>query len=196
MSRLEFRHWRPAILVALVATAFGCSKLPLAPQTSPNSSARVAHALGQEIPVTPGDTAIVPIDPRDTMVTTVELVNGAVGATIRTGRGVTLVIPPGAFDGTASIEVKSRSVGRLVQLEISPGSLNGFNQPVLLAFDTTGMPETVLANLSVLWHDPETGDWVPVEGSVVSPDGRQISAPLMHFSEYTIGNGRLGKAGW
>ena len=121
-------------------------------------------------------------------------VNALVGATISAGR-MTVVIPPGALLGNATITVTQPDTAKLVtELHISPESLNHFMVPVTLTMRTGGLLSLdVLQNSRIEWFNPTTGQWVAVPGSLVNVAGLSLQAPLWHFSTYRATG---GKAGW
>jgi hypothetical protein len=47
----------------------------------------------------------------------------------------------------------------------------------------------------IYWFDPATRRWVQVQGSQVDLVAKTVSAPLTHFSRYSVGPAG-GKAGW
>jgi hypothetical protein len=121
-------------------------------------------------------------------------VNALVGATISAGR-MTVVIPPGALRGNATVTVTQPDTAQLVtELHVSPESLNRFVLPVILTMRTGSLLSLdVLQSSRIEWLNPATGQWVPVPGSVANVAGLSLQAPLWHFSTYRATG---GKAGW
>jgi len=118
---------------------------------------------------------------------------GAVGGTVQVGR-FTLIVPPGAIQGTATITVQipDPSVMRC-DLSIAPASANGFKVPVLLVGNLLGAKDLDPLNVGTLWYDPARGCWVSVPGALFDPSLSLLRTPLWHFSKYGIQD---GKAGW
>lgn len=121
------------------------------------------------------------------------VVDGSVGATLRSGKW-TLLVPPGAFSGRATIsvtEVEDAEGNPTVDLSISDPSLNSFRVPVWLSHKSQGNDAA-----SIYWWDPSAEVWREVPGvvrSVLDLLGVEVKAPLYHFSTYSV---RGGKAGW
>jgi hypothetical protein len=137
---------------------------------------------------------------------------GTEGGWVQCGRFL-LTFPPGALDATGTVTMTMRDPNAmLVDLEITPSTLNKFNEPVLLSVNTTGTSEPS-DSLAVYWFDPTASSWVGMScekdlasaktcldmvavNDVTAPDLSAgdvtgISAQLSHFSKYSA-----GKAGW
>ncbi len=122
---------------------------------------------------------------------TVTRIDGAVGGVARCGR-FTVVVPPGAFRGSADVIVRVPDGTRLAcDLEISPPSANGFARPVQLQMDALGALTS--GSLVIGYWDPAIRRWTRVPGSVHDLLTLKVSAPLWHFSRYGACE---GKAGW
>lgn len=121
-------------------------------------------------------------------------VNALAGGTVSAGR-MTVVIPPGALYGNATVTLTQPDTAQLVtELHISPESLNHFALPVILTMRTAGLLSLdVLQSSRIEWFNPATSQWVPVPGSLVNVAGLSLQAPLWHFSTYRATG---GKAGW
>ena len=120
------------------------------------------------------------------------VVNGTVGGAL-TSNNWTLEVPAGAFSGSATItmqEMNASDGSPTVDLTISDPSLNNFSNPVQLKFRTTS------SDARVYWWDPVARVHREVPGQSVTAlpsGGYELSAPLYHFSEYSV---RGGRAGW
>ncbi len=182
MSRVA--QYRIAVCLAATALlAWGCAQAPTAvlqPRASTPAFVRVPVSAAQRF--ASGSSSI------DTTI-----IDGAKGGTVTNGRFL-LVVPPGAFQGSASlcITIPDASVMQC-QLSISPPEANHFAVPVELVADYSGGNVVLPSQLATLWLDEVNQRWVEMPGSVVSPQGRTITTPLMHFSDYGIA---AGKAGW
>lgn len=168
------KHTRTAF-VALLAVAALCLATPR-PAAAASTSDVVNAAYGSA-----GLTSQVKI-------------NGLLGGTVTAGR-MTVVVPPFAIAGTAVVTVTQPDTSALVvELNISPASLNHFALPVLLTMRAGGLISLdLLKGSRIERYDPVLGQWVPVAGSVVSVAGLTLQAPLWHFSTYRATG---GKAGW
>lgn len=184
-----------AIAVMIVA---GCSSLPTQPTGAASGSRAANPAL---LGLSPGDNtstspSTAPAGPTAGVVsaTSSKTINGLLGGTIAAG-DFTVIVPPGAFLGTATITVNQPDVTKLqVNLGISPASMNHFLLPVLLVANASSMNPQLLSVAFISWYNPATGQWVPVAGSNVSLLNLTVSAPLFHFSTYRVDT--QSKAGW
>ena len=66
---------------------------------------------------------------------------------------------------------------------------------MLLTVNCSSVPTDVLRTYVIFWYNPTTKTWVPVSGSTVNLTTKTVSAPLQHFSNYSVGP-TGGKAGW
>jgi hypothetical protein len=200
MHRLRNRKTvHPMYLIALLgAIVVGCSSMPTRPEvestpaattvTTPTGRAADGEALLGDL--VGGITDLL----EGLIVRTLNLV-GSLGGTVSNGR-FKVVIPPDAVAGNATVAIGVESSTSAVgQLEILPAEKNHFLKPVVLTIDCSRVTSTDLKNWVVLLWDPAKGRWVPVPGSKVDLKKKTISAPLYHFSRYTVGT-REGKAGW
>jgi hypothetical protein len=120
---------------------------------------------------------------------------GNVGGSLSNGRW-RVDVPAGAFDGSADIKLGvATSTSPNCQLEISPADKNHFSTPVRLTADCSSIPSDQLKNYIIYWANPQTRSWDPVAGSTVDLNRKTVSAPLQHFSGYSVGPAG-GKAGW
>jgi hypothetical protein len=72
--------------------------------------------------------------------------------------------------------------------EAGPDGTN-FNTPVTITlhFDPNDFPDrTILSSMTVAVWDEATGEWVELGGSTIDWVNHTISAPITHFSRYTI----------
>ena len=197
-----FHPTRRFLVLALTAIAVmivaGCSSLPTQPP-GPASDSRAANPalLG----LSPGDNTSTSPSTAPTGSTTgavsatsSKTINGLLGGTITAGR-FTVIVPPAAFFGTATVTVNQPDVSKLqVSLSISPADKNHFLLPVLLVADGSSMNPQLLSAAFISWYNPATGQWVPVAGSSVSLLNLTVTAPLLHFSQYRVDT--QSKAGW
>lgn len=183
-----------AIAVMIVA---GCSSLPTQPPTGTTSDSRQASQALLGLGSTDGSTTTSTTTTTSTGTvgaTSSKTINGLLGGTITAGK-FTVIVPPAAFIGTATITVNQPDVTKLqVNLGISPASMNHFLLPVLLVADGSGMNPQLLSVAFISWYNPATGQWVPVAGSSVSLLNLTVTAPLFHFSTYRVDT--QSKAGW
>jgi hypothetical protein len=120
---------------------------------------------------------------------------GSIGGTLTNGRW-RVEIPANAVDGNATVKLgvpSSSSSG--CSLDISPADKNHFSVPVMLVVDCRNVPLDVLKTYSIYWYNPTTSTWVAVSGSKVDLTNKTVSAPLQHFSTYSVAP-NSGKAGW
>jgi hypothetical protein len=184
------------IVLALVLGAFatgliaGCMSVATAPTvpSAPSSSrtAQPSSLLGSLGSVVGGLVNLV---------FRVLNIVGSIGGSLTNGRW-RVDVPPGAFDGTATVGIGvSSSTSGSCQLEISPADKNHFLTPVRLTADCSSVPSDQLKDYVIYWFNPTTQVWVPVDGSTVDLIHKTVSAPLQHFSGYAVGP-QGGKAGW
>jgi hypothetical protein len=121
-------------------------------------------------------------------------IDGALGGRVSCQR-FTLDVPPGAFEGTATVTIHVPDVNVLrCDLSITPESANQFLVPVTLKADLADTDALDPSNLLPVWHDQDAGVWREVPGWSVAPTTLVIQGPLSHFSEYGIIFGTKG--GW
>ena len=194
-------------LVLLGLLAFGCSRLPTAPELSardldraPAGSTLVSQQLEPLEPLLPGigadDEPVLPTLEPDTLVRD-ENIDGSVGGGVSVGY-VQVVVPSGAYTGMAQIRITIPNEDSLMcHLEIFPASKNQFAEPVIVTFDIDGGIEQVgpLQTLGVFWFDEEHRRWVQIPAEI-APDRRTISAELSHFSQYKVAKASWNKASW
>lgn len=185
-------RWRRVMIAAtLIAIVAGCgTQHPVAP------AGPEANAYANPI------FARVPAPPRGLSQTMAEgplegsgSVNGAVGGEVTVGR-FRVIVPPGAFQGMATITVKVPDQALIsCELEITPPEANGFSVPVSLVADCQGVSNVDLADCGTLWFDPSANVWRTVAGTEIDLDQSTVTASLQHFSCYGIAD-LLGRAGW
>ncbi len=174
------------IAILLASLALGCGRAP----TEPGSGAVPTTALSTNIES--GSLSLVG-GLLQLIVRTLNLI-GSLGGTLTNGRW-RVDVPPDAIEGTAVITLAVPSLSSSTcQLEISPASKNSFSVPATLTADCRGVPESELRSYVIFWFDPNTKVWVPVSGSRVDLTTKTVSAPLLHFSTYSVGS--YGKSGW
>lgn len=175
-------------LVALIAVA-GCSSLPTGPR--PEVESQPAAAGGTAAVGTVG-AKLSPISTQ--LATSSKSIYGALGGQVTAGN-FTVVIPPSAISGTATVRVTQPDASKpYVSLEISPGSANKFRVPVILIANATPMTGEKLAEAYIAWFNPSTRKWEPMVSSEANLTNRTVICPLSHFSTYSVQSG--GKAGW
>jgi len=177
-----------AVAGLLSLAVLGCGLLPNAPASSTGTLAtgpQAAEPAGLISNLVDGVVGL--------LLRTLNLI-GSLGGTLINGRWK-VVIPAGAVDGNATISLGVLKLDSpQCALQITPADKNHFSVPVILTVDCRSVPSDQLKSYVILWLDPSTGNWVPVEGSKVDLTNKTVSAPLQHFSQYSVGNG--GKAGW
>ena len=183
-SRIKARASLALMTLFVIA---GCSSLPTAPQ--PGSPPDQAFAPSG-VATGPASATPAPVQ----SATSTKTINGRLGGRVAAGN-FTVVIPPLAIAGTATVTVSQPDVAKpFVELNISPASANRFRVPVTLIADATPMDSRLLSLAYISWYNPATRTWVRVPSSVVILGSRTVQAPLWHFSTYSVEAG--GKAGW
>lgn len=183
-----------ALTAFVVVSVLGCGKVPTAPSVAPSapftSSAEPAGLIST-IGSTVGSTVDLLVG---LIVRTLNLV-GSIGGSLSNGRW-RVVVPPRAVDGSATIALGvSTSTSAQCALEIWPADKNHFNVPATLTANCQNVPSDQLRGYVINWYDPATKRWVPVPGSKVDLTSKTVSAPLLHFSQYSAGPPGT-KAGW
>jgi hypothetical protein len=177
------------ILAGILASAIitGCSTLPTAPTQSADRSAGSYTTDG-------GDWYAPPVEETDAPqpTTASKTMNGLLGGTVKAGR-FTAIVPPGAFLGTRTVTVTQSDPSKLqCELSLSGTKIQRFLSPIVLVADASDMQLKLLSVSYIAWLNPATGKWEQVLGSQVNLLGLSVSAPLWHFSTYSV----QGKAGW
>lgn len=120
-------------------------------------------------------------------------IDGSKGGSITVDR-YTIVVPAGAYDGSATIAIGVPDPSVLkCDLKITPASANNFAVPVTFTVDLNGTNVTDLTQVAEVWYDEAARVWRLVPGSTVDVAKWTVSAPLSHFSTYGVVE---GKAGW
>jgi len=189
-TRLVF----PLLLIGLVAASvFGCGKLPTAPSSVQTSAAPTVSTSAQPEGLLSGVGGIV-----NTLIgLIVRVLNlvGSLGGSLNNGRWH-VVVPAGAVDGNATIALGVPNTSSPdCKLEIWPSDKNHFSVPVRLTVNCSSVLSDQLRNYVIYWYNPTTKTWVEVSGSTVDLTHKTVSAPLQHFSGYSVGP-KGGKAGW
>lgn len=131
------------------------------------------------------------------------VVDGAEGGTLRCGRFV-LLLPAGAYNGEGTVTMSMPdSTVMIVELEITPADLNGFEKPVDLAITTTEVAVSP-DSLQLYYYNPDVKEWQALDCDKTVEDDPRLDedaeptttthgllTPLSHFSKYSA-----GKAGW
>lgn len=132
------------------------------------------------------------------------VVDGAEGGTLRCGRFV-LLLPQGAYNGQGTVTMSMPdSTVMIVELEITPADLNGFQVPIDLAITTTDVAVSP-DSLQLYYYNPDSKEWQSLScDNTLEDDPRLVDdaqpmgtptkgvlTPLSHFSKYSA-----GKAGW
>jgi hypothetical protein len=191
----------------MTAGLAGCGAMTTAPTPDSASSAvtaeqsapptTTANSTGSVSPSTNGLLGSVGSLVGTVIGLVVKVVNlvGSIGGSLTNGRW-RVDVPPNAIQGNASVSVGVRNLTAPdCELGIAPASLNHFSVPVRLTVDCSAVPSSDLAGYVIFWFNPATNQWVPVQGSQVDLVHKTVSAPLQHFSKYSVGPAG-GKAGW
>jgi len=166
----RFSKYSPLVPVALVAAlTVGCSTLPTQPIVDSNS---------------PGVRADVPAASAASVSASLKI-KGQEGGTLSAGI-FTVVIPPGAYEGSATITVSQPDPAQPVAvLSIHPNDKNAFAVPVTL---TASLP-----NLDAAWliqsgmsEQDDFGMWQAMGSSQPDAQTMTVSASLAHFSTYRV----------
>jgi hypothetical protein len=176
MNTRGSRSNRFAIALALLAAALiqGCSGERDGNLLGPTMRDNGAVSVGVAPPaIIPGQTGVS------------QMIDGSLGGQVSNGR-FTLLVPAGAFPGTRIITIATSAVDEL-QCELYPEGLQ-FAVPATLAIDLTGTGLDEDPAATVLWYDPNTANWVDMNGAL---DVHSVRAALPHFSIY-----RGHRAGW
>jgi hypothetical protein len=182
-----------SLLAFVAATLVGCSQSPTAPLTSapPAGVSSVSPDQGSAGPPPAPTTANDPTS-QPPGAESSRWLNPLLGGTVSAGQ-FRVVVPPGALRERALVTVhQPRLDQRVVQLEVSPASANGFIVPVLLVADCHDMDPKLLSLQTIWWWNPVAQRWDAVLNVQLNLLGRTLTAPLWHFSTYAVG----GKAGW
>ena len=166
----RFSKYSPLVPVALVAAlTVGCSELPTQPIVDSNSS-------GVQADVPAASAASVSASLK---------IKGPEGGTLSAGI-FTVVIPPGAVEGSATITVSQPDPSQPVAvLSIHPNDKNSFAVPVTLT--------ATLPNLDAAWlmksgmsEQSDLGTWQAMSSSQADAQTMTVSASLAHFSTYRV----------
>ncbi|HKQ18354.1 MAG TPA: hypothetical protein VJW75_01275 [Candidatus Eisenbacteria bacterium] len=210
-----------AAAILLLAFVTGCGTAPLDPVPPVDTGVgNPAPPTGPEVLVIHPDGSVSytrpPADP--SLASTFEpqpvpaerklvrsaVVDGAEGGTLRCGRFV-LLLPAGAYDGEGTVTMSMPdSTVMIVELEIAPADLNGFQVPIDLAITTTDVAVSP-DSLQLYYYNPDVKEWQALScDNTLEDDPRLVDdaqpmgtqtkgvlTPLSHFSKYSA-----GKAGW
>lgn len=180
------KHWAAVRVAAVAMLAWSCSSLPTEPTVA------VQRTTPEFVRVSAGGATSFGAG-ADVSAAVSQDIDGASGGTFSNGH-FQLVIPPGAFSGTATltITVPDPSVMQC-ELHISPPEANRFAVPVQLVADCGTATGLNAWAMRTLWFDEARSQWVVVSGTTVNTTEAKIITPLSHFSEYGVVD---GKAGW
>ena len=183
------------LLAIGIAALAGCSQSPTAPvSTRPQagtSSVNPDNRWTEPPPLEAPPVSTVPVVQAAGAVGS-RTIDPLLGGTVVAGQ-FRVVVPPGALRQRAVVTVRQpRLDERVVQLEISPPSANGFLVPVLLIADCSDMDLKLLRLQTIFWWNPDLKRWDAVLDVQINLLGHTLTAPLWHFSTYKVG----GKAGW
>ena len=118
------------------------------------------------------------------------LISGAQGGRVTVGR-FTVDVPPGAFQGTATILIAVPDSRRLqCTLDILP-ALEKFDVPVKLTVDGSGGDVVDAKDWVLVTWDVKTRSWRKLPGCGVSSS--EVTGWLPHFSQWGVVD---SKAGW
>ena len=119
------------------------------------------------------------------------VIDGSIGGTLQVASW-TLVVPPGAFAGSATVTATASGLAnQIIALGITPDALNHFMVPVKLQYRKVAVNENVDGE-AIYWWNPDTRAWEVVPNQTDIAAAGTILAPLSHFSYYCVGS----KAGW
>lgn len=184
-----------SLAVAAVAVGFAtsCGQLPTAPPVQVLATTAAPQRVVQSENLIGEVTSLVG-DVTHLLIKVLRIV-GSLGGSLTNGRW-RVDVPPNAVSGTATISIGVASLtSPSCQLGITPDSLNHFAVPVKLTVDCSSVPLDQLQNYVIYWYDPSTGIWTPVANSTVDLQAKTVSAPLQHFSQYSVGP-TGGRASW
>ena len=180
------------VTATIVALTAGVLALSAAVATA-QSPAPAAHGVQSEGLV--GGLVGGVIDGLSNLIVKVVGIVGSLGGSLTNGRWH-IDVPAGAFDGTASVGIGVPSgTSPSCHLQILPADKNHFQKPVKLTADCSNVPTDELKTYGISWYNPATQTWEPVAGSTVDLVHKTVSAPLQHFSAYSVGPVG-GRAGW
>ena len=182
------------LTVSMTMGLFGCGTMPTAPPT-PSAASQVASGPSHVRQAESTGLLCGLVDAVVGLVVRTLNIVGSLGGSLSNGR-FTVDIPAGAIEGTADVAIGvANSKSYACELRILPEDRNSFSKPVMLTVNCSDIPTTALKDYVVFWFNPDTRQWVPVPGSQVDLNAKKCSAPLRHFSSYSVGP-RSGKAGW
>jgi hypothetical protein len=198
------RKWIALVVAAaLVGIVTGCIQFPTGPvasqiaQTTTGTQTPASGATLERPATSAGligglDSLITGID--QFAFNTLDIV-GTVGGSL-TNQRWTVNVPPNAISGDVTIKLGVLSAtSSTCVLQITPSTANNFGVPVQLTVDCSSVSADRLQYYAIFWYDPVKATWVPVAGSSVDLQSKTVSAPLEHFSEYSV-RPTNGRAGW
>jgi hypothetical protein len=197
MRRTSTTRWMRLAMTALALALAGCGETPVTGPTQPLSQG-AGTAAPVLVSVSGGTGTFVPAPTQETVLAAGSLsltgltssvsINGALGGRLTCGR-FAVSVPAGAFAGTGTVTMRmSDSTVAVVDLGITPTTLNNFKTAVDLSYNPTGLGLT--DPISIYWYDSNKKVWVDLVAKVDSKTGLP-TVHLKHFSPYGA-----GKAGW
>ena len=195
---MKVARWTLAVAIIVAALA-SCSRLPMAPYERVVKNPTFVHGPLPTSSAQAGPGGLLSGSDSNG-VSGSAVIDGAAGGQFNVGR-FTLIVPPGAFAGTATLSITVPDTAVIYcELGIEPPTLNHFSVPVTLRSDCSGTNADLASRLVQLWYDESAGVWRPVPGSAPDVVNFDVIAPLQHFSIYGIIEDVLGvvegKAGW
>lgn len=184
-----------AAVAALLSFLLGCGTSPTAPQNLGGSLVQGGNSSPPMLKVNPdGSVSYVQLTQVNASGTIAAQsssakIDGNRGGTVTCGR-FTVIVPPGAFVGPATITVSVADPTVLIcDLSIAPQAANKFKVPVQLVTDLSNLNVSP-GNQTIYWYNPTQNLWVDMDAA---PDAsaKTVTANLNHFSKYGA-----GKAGW
>ena len=175
-------------------TSLGCSGSSVTAPDDPNGASGVGGPFFVEDPESSG-LAVLPIaenyDPNSNMGSST--IDGDRGGILRVGR-FTLYVPPGAFDGPATVSLMVADPTLLIcDLDITPRPVGDFKVPIILEADCKDLVEIAqLSGLTILWMNDEAGKWEKKGETIVDEQNSRVRSGLNHFSTYGVVEGRAG----
>jgi hypothetical protein len=183
MSRSPLRALQVALGLFAVTLLASCSSHPTAPTTSAPREPDFVR-VPMQVSASRGESQGGAIRSSD-------LIDGDEGGTVVVGR-FSLVVPPGAFDGVATVTITVPDPG-VLKCELDLTNVTNFVTPVSLVADCSGAAALDYTDVTALELDPASLTWQEVPGTTVDESGATVTAPLRTSAIYGIVQ---GKAGW
>ena len=115
---------------------------------------------------------------------TSQLVKAGAGGTLYFGE-FKFYIPPGSLANDTIISITMTS-DKYIQMDFSPDGTQ-FNPPATMtvSYATADLKNTTPSKLSISWFDTTKNQWCNL-GGTVDQSKLTVSAPISHFTEYTL----------